>query len=115
MSNALTAITPEDLLRMEEGGKGYELVNGELEELVVSKESSYTAGRIYLQIALHCDAKQPGWVFPEGTSYCCFPHDENRVRRPDTSYISLERMTAEQYREEGHCPIVPDLVVEVVS
>lgn len=110
-----TVITPDDLLRMPDGGGGYELVNGELKELNVSRESSHVAGEIYLRIKLHCNARQPGWVFPEGTSYRCFKDDPDQVRRPDTSYIALSRMTAEQYREEGHCPIVPDLVVEVIS
>jgi Uma2 family endonuclease len=110
-----TAVTPDDLLRMPDGGKGYELVNGELKELSVSRKSSHVAGEIYLRVKLHCNANQPGWVFPEGTSYRCFKDDPGRVRRPDASFITLSRMTAEQYDEDGHCPIVPDLVVEVVS
>jgi Uma2 family endonuclease len=115
MSATVTVVTPEDLLLMPDGGKGYELVNGELQEMSVSKESSHVAGEVYLRIKLHCNARQPGWVFPEGTSYRCFADDKTRCRRPDTSFIRLDRMTAAQYREEGHCPIVPDLVVEVIS
>ncbi len=45
----------------------------------------------------------------------CFKDDPSCVCRPDTSIINLERMTKEQYYEEGHCTIVPDLVAEVVS
>src|SRR5262245_18069411 len=115
MSTAVTVITPEDLLRMPDEGKGYELVRGELKELEMSKESSHVAGEIYLRIKLHSNAHQPGWVFPEGTSYRCFPDDQTQVRRPDTSFIRLDRMTADRYREEGHCLIAPDLVVEVIS
>jgi Uma2 family endonuclease len=115
MSTTATIITPEDLLHMPDQGKGYELVDGELKELDVSKESSHIAGEIYLRVKLHCNANQPGWVFPEGTSYRCFSDDKTLVRRPDTSFIKLDRMTREKYREEGHCSIVPDLVVEVVS
>jgi Uma2 family endonuclease len=108
-------VTPDDLLRMPDSGKGFELVNGELKELSVSRKSSHVAGEIYLRVKLHSNANQPGWVFPEGTSYRCFSDDPDRVRRPDTSYIALSRMTAEQYDEDGHCPIVPDLAVEVIS
>ena len=115
MNTILATVTPEDLLRMEDEGKGYELVSGEPRELAVSKESSYVAGKIHYRIQQHCEARRPGWVFPEGTSYRCFPHDEDRVRRPDTSFIRLDRMTAEQYYEDGYCTIVPDLAVEVVS
>ena len=115
MSNSATIFTPEDLLYMPDRGKGYELIGGELKELDVSKESSHIAGQIYLRLKLYCDAHQPGWVFPEDTSYRCFKDDPSRVCRPDTSIIKLERMTKEQYYEEGHCTIVPDLVAEVVS
>lgn len=108
-------ITPDVLLRMPDEGKGFELVDGELKELNVSKESSHIAGEIYFRIKQFCDAHLPAWVFPEGTSYRCFADDHGRVRRPDTSVITLERMTREQYYEDGHCPIVPDLVVEVIS
>jgi Uma2 family endonuclease len=108
-------ITPEDLLRMPDEGKGYELVNGELKELNVSKESSRIAGEIYLRIKLHCDAHQPGWVFPEGTSYRCFPDDSTLVRRADVSFIALDRMPVATYQDEGHCTTFPDLVAEVVS
>lgn len=112
---APAAVTPDDLLRMADRGKGYELVHGELRELNVSRKSSRTAGQIYLRLETFCTAGRPGWVFPEGTSYRCFADEPDRVRRPDTSYIAPTRMTAEAYDEDGHCPVVPDLVVEVVS
>jgi Uma2 family endonuclease len=115
MSTTTAIVTPEDVLRMGEEGKGYELVNGELKELDVSKESSHIAGEVFLQIKLFSKSSLPGWVFPEGASYRCFSADPNRVRRPDTSFIGLSRMTREEYRAGGHCEIAPDLVVEVIS
>lgn len=115
MSTAAMAITPDEFYRMGDAGKGYELVNGELKEMPVSKESSHIVGKIHQRISNHCDAHQPGWVFPEGTTYCCFPDNPSQVRKPDTSFIAIDRMTSEEYYEEGHCTTVPDLVVEVVS
>ena len=115
MSTAATVLTPNDLLQMGSAGKGYELVNGELKEVEVSTESSHVAGEICTLLKNHCKARQPAWVFPEGTGYTCFPDDESRVRKPDTSYIALARFTAEQYRAGGWIPVVPDLAVEVVS
>jgi Uma2 family endonuclease len=115
MSSTATIITPGDLLQMPDQGKGYELMNGELNELDVSKESSHIAGQIFFHLESYRRAGHPSWVFPEGTSYRCFKDDPSRVCRPDTSIIKLERMTNEQYYEEGHCTIVPDLVAEVVS
>jgi Uma2 family endonuclease len=100
---------------MPDEGSGFELVDGELKELNVSKQSSRIAGRICTQFENYSVAHHPAWVFPEGTSYRCFTDDPNRVRRPDVSIIPLTRMTREQYYEDGHCCIAPDLVVEVVS
>ena len=120
MATVLTAppaprLTPDDLLRLPGGGKGYELVNGELKELNVSFLSTYTAGQIHFQLQSHVGTRNLGWVSPEGTSYRCFPDDPDKVRRADVSFHALGRLTAEQATSEGFCPVVPDLVVEVVS
>jgi len=112
---AVRRYTPDDLLRMADGGKGYELVDGELKELNVSYQSSFLAGRVFLHMANFTDANNLGWVTPEGTSYRCFPDDPTRVRRADTAFHRLDRLTREQATSEGHCTVVPDLVVEVVS
>ncbi|MGL6097496.1 MAG: Uma2 family endonuclease [Fimbriiglobus sp.] len=116
MSATATApVTPDELLQMPDEGAGYELVNGELKELAVSNESSRIAGRVCSRLDVYCESRQPGWVFPEGVSFRCFPDDPDRVRRADTAYIALDRMTPEQYRRRGHCTISPDLAVEVTS
>jgi Uma2 family endonuclease len=109
------ALTPDDLLAMGDAGRGYELVGGELREVEVSTESSHVAGEVYLRLKLYSAAHRPGWVFPEGTGYCCFRDDPTRVRKPDTSYVALDRLTPQQYRASGYLPVAPDLVVEVVS
>ena len=106
--------SPQDLLTMPDGGK-YELVDGSLVELNMSYLSSYVAGQIYQRLKNHCDSHQLGWVTPEGTSFQCFPKAMSRVRRPDTTFIALVRLSEEQAKTEGHCPVVPDLVVEVIS
>jgi Uma2 family endonuclease len=103
--------TPDDLLRL----KGFELVDGELKELNESFLSSFVAGQSYFQLQIHVGPHRLGWVSPEGTSFRCFPDDENRVRRADTAFHRLDRLTADRATAEGHCTVVPDLVVEVVS
>jgi len=108
-------LSPDDLLRMPDQGKGYELVNGELEELNVSFHSSFVAGRVFKHLSTFVDQRKLGWVTPEGTSYRCFTDDPNRVRRVDTAFHRLERMTSELALTQGHCTVVPDLAVEVVS
>lgn len=107
--------TPDDLLRLPDRGKGFELVGGELKELNVSFLSSFVAGLVYYQLQAHVQSRQLGWVSPEGTSFRCFPDEPGRVRRADTAFHALGRLTAARVAAEGHCTMVPDLVVEVVS
>jgi Uma2 family endonuclease len=114
-ATAAPVITPEDLLRMPDQGKGYELVDGKLKELNVSVESSYVGGRVFRRIDTFCEDRHPGWVFPADTSFQCFPSDPKRVRRSDVAFVALDRLSPEQYRAEGHCAVCPDLVVEVIS
>jgi Uma2 family endonuclease len=108
-------LTPDDLLALPDRGKGFELVNGQLKELNVSYLSSFTAGRVFNRVSAHVEARNLGWVSPEGTSYRCFPDDPGKVRRADAAFHALDRMTAALATTEGHCTVVPDLVVEVVS
>lgn len=107
--------TPDDLLQMPDGGKGYELVNGELRDLVVSKESSRIGGEVYFRLRAFVGMTIPGWVFPPETGFRCFPNSPNRVRKPDAAFIALDRMPPATYQDEGFCTTVPDLVVEVTS
>jgi Uma2 family endonuclease len=106
--------TPDDLLRLPDGDR-YELVNGNLVERHMSFWSSYVAGRIFQFLSLFCQDRALGWVAPEGTSYRCFPHAPELVRKPDVSFIAVERLSLEQATREGHLSIAPDLAVEVVS
>ncbi len=95
--------------------KGFEFADGQLKELNVSSLSSYVAGRFFTKLTLHSDSKRAGWVSPEGTSFLCFPEEILKVRRADTAFHLLNRLTAEQARVQGYCKVVPDIVVEVVS
>jgi Uma2 family endonuclease len=115
MSTTATIITPEDLLQMRDQGKGYELVNGKLKDLKVSTRSSRVGGQIYRQLENFSETQRPGWVFPPETGFRCFATDPSQVRKPDTSFITLDRFTKEVYEEEGFISVVPDLVAEVIS
>ena len=109
-----TDFTPEDLLRMPDGDS-YELVDGRLVETTMSFWSSYVAGEIHGSLRDFCRHKKLGWVVPEGATYQCFPDAPQKVRKPDTSFIRLARLSLAQATEEGHLPIPPDLAVEVMS
>ena len=105
---------PEDLLTMPDGDR-FELVDGQLVERNMSKWSSYVAGTMHHLLRSHNDAHRFGWVYPEGTSYQCFPGAPKQVRRPDVSLIRLERISPDEAMSDGHLRIAPDLAVEVVS
>jgi Uma2 family endonuclease len=106
--------TPEDLLRMPDGNR-YELVDGHLVERNVSYLSSFVGGRVYKILSNYCEDNHLGWVAPADTGFQCYPDAPNKVRRPGTTFIRLERMSVEEASEEGYTHIVPDLVVEVLS
>jgi len=106
---------PEETLRPLEPGPGFEFVDGALKELNVSKLSSFIAGECHGFLREYVRPRGLGWVFPEGASYRCFPDDPTRVRRADTAFHVLSRLTNADLRAEGHNSVCPDLVVEVVS
>ena len=95
--------------------RGFEFVDGRLQERNVSKLSSYIAGECYGHLRDFVRPRKLGWVFPEGTSYRCFAEDSMRVRRADTAFHHAAHLTVEQVLAEGHSTVVPDLVVEVIS
>ena len=95
--------------------RGCEFVDGQLEELNVSFLSTFLAGEIYFRLRGFVGPRRRGWVTPEGTSYRCVLEDPTRVRRADTAFHRLEKLTTEQALAEGHMSAVPDLVVEVIS
>jgi Uma2 family endonuclease len=109
-----TLHTPEDLLAMPDGDR-YEIVDGNLVERLTSLWSSYIAGSVFRLIHGFCQTNKLGWVLPEGTSYSCFPNHPNKVRRPDVSFIRLDRLSPQRALAEGHAGIAPDLAVEVIS
>lgn len=114
-SPTTSVITPEDLLRMPDRGKGYELVDGKLKELNVSTESSHVAGEALFALKAFVRPAGLGYVLPPDASFQCFPDAPKRVRRSDAAFIAAGRLSPDQYRAEGHCTVCPDLIVEVIS
>src|SRR5687768_14257266 len=98
--------TPEDLLTMPDGNR-YELVDGQLRERIMSVWSSYVGGKIYRIVDSYCEGRQLGWVFPEGTTFQCFPDAPGLVRKADVSFMRASRLKLASAKAEGHCPIAP--------
>ena len=95
-------------------GIGFEVVEGELRDRNMSSLSSYIGGTVYFLLRGHVTAQRLGWVFPADNGYQCFPESPQTLRRPDVSFVRIERLNAEDIRD-GWLRVVPDLVVEVVA
>jgi Uma2 family endonuclease len=108
-------ITPEEFLALPDGGRGFELVDGQLKERIVSAKSSRTGFEIGRRIGNYCESSRQAWIFMADASFRCFPDDADRFRRADIALIVMERMTPAEYESSGFIAICPDLVVEVVS
>src|SRR5438874_1491174 len=90
---AKTIFTPEDLLRMpDEDAVAYELVDGQLVERNVSKESSRAAMRIGHLLQVVTDQTKEAQVYGSDLGYQCFPDDPKRVRKADVSLVRAERV-----------------------
>jgi Uma2 family endonuclease len=110
-------ITARDLLKMPDGDR-FELVNGELVERNMGWESEWIASNLQVLLGVYCREHCLGYVNGSNAGYQCFaevfPDDPERTRKPDVSFIAIHRLTRDNL-PQGHCPVVPDLVVEVIS
>ena len=111
---AVREITPDEFLDMGDDAKGYELIDGQLVEMPVSKESSRVNMRVGHYLTGYADA-HGGWVYESELGYRCFPTKPKQVRKADVSYISFARMPVETYEDEGFCTTCPEIAVEVLS
>ncbi len=105
--------TPADLLAKPDA-EGYELVDGRLVERNVGVLSSWVGGRLHRFIDVFIDEQDLGWAWPGDQGYECYLDSPGKVRKPDVSFIRLERMP-QGPTSEGYITIPPDLAVEVLS
>ena len=77
-------------------------------------ESSWIGGKLFRMLDGFCEGNDSGWVLPSDASYQCFPDAPTKIRKPDVSFIKRGRLPEEQL-PKGHCPIAPNLAVEVLS
>ena len=111
----LPRMTAEEFLRLPDGGRGYELIDGELVERTVCAKSSRIGVLVSSWIQVWSEINLALWIVGSDASFRCFSDDPNRVRRADVAVIAFDRMTLEQYEDSGFITICPDLVVEVIS
>ncbi len=110
---AQMAATPEDLLRLPDDGRLYELVDGRLLEKRMSDVAQWVASNLNEELVVWSRHTGSGRSFVEAT-FRCFPQAPEMVRRPDVSFIAAPRLAGYRWGQ-GHFTIAPDLAVEVVS
>ncbi len=114
MATIESSVTPEDLLKIRDRPMP-ELVDGQLlERPPMGLKSDAIASRLGRWIGNHVESHDLGFVCGAQGSYQIFPDDSRKVRIPDVSFLKKERMPPGPL-PDGHCRVVPDLVVEVVS
>ena len=97
-------LTAADLLRLHGKGVRGELIRGVLHE---TRSAGLKHGEIVMllgaRMVMYVQPARLGRVFGSDT-----------VREPDVAYVSAARLPLD-IEVSGYCPVVPDLVVEVVS
>ncbi len=109
-----TLITADDLLQMPDGGKRYELVEGELFETApTGRDHGRITSRIDRRLGTYVEENGLGEVFTGEPGYY-LARDPDTVRAPDVAFVSSERLSSEG-SSRGFSDEHPDLIVEVVS
>ena len=107
-------LTGEDLLRMPNAGKQYELVRGVLRKMSPpSFRHSEIAWNISTPLGIHVKANGLGRV-GVGDPGFMLQRDPDLILAPDVAFLSNDRLPPGA-KAEGFLPGAPDLVVEVVS
>jgi Uma2 family endonuclease len=109
----LRRYTPEEFALLP-GADGFELVDGKLEEKRMGAESGWVAGILYGYLFAYLVENPLGYLFPADVGYQCFPFSPGMVRKPDASFIRLDRL-GPQGPPKGWITIAPDLAIESLS
>lgn len=89
---------------------GFELVNGELEELAMSSRSEWLGGRIFRRIDEWADANGTGYVMPQNSMR---RFGAAHFRKPDALFVRKGDLP--EGLTDGVLEALPTLVVEVIS
>ena len=108
-------LTADDLERMTpEPGYRYELIRGVVRRMAAAGARHGKIGfEVGLRLGIHNLEHRLGVLFSSDTGFF-IERDPDVILMPDVAFVRAERMPAGEVTE-GYVPVVPDLVVEVVS
>jgi Uma2 family endonuclease len=110
----VTSVTADDLIRMADDGKRYELVAGELRMMSPAGwKHGRDGSRLGRILGRHVDDHDLGEMFMAETGFL-LSRDPDTVRAPDISFIAKQNLPKEE-PESAYWPGAPDLAVEVLS
>ena len=113
LATTVTHYTPEDLLDLPDYGR-FELIEGQLVERKMGAKSSYAATKLLIRFGSFVESNNLGLVFQADCGYQIFAQARERVRFADVSFIRRGKLP-EDRPPDGHCRVVPDLVIEAIS
>lgn len=115
MATTITGLmTAEELERLEDDGYRYELIEGVLHRMSpASFRPSNIAVRFAARLVVFADEHGLGEVTGADGGYV-LRRDPDTVLAPDVAFVRTERLPSAE-EQEHFAPVVPDLVVEVVS
>ena len=107
-------LTAADLLRLHSKGVRGELIRGALRETMpAGLKHGEIAAALMALFWIHIHPARLGHVFGSDTGVL-LERNPDTVREPDVAYVSAARLPLDA-EISGYCPVVPDLVVEIVS
>lgn len=92
----------------------YELIDGVPREKMGGAFTSAVNAAFGRAIGRYVDVHRIGYVFDGTGPYQCFAGRPDTVRKPDVSFVRLDRFPDGRV-PLGHCLFAPDLMVEVVA
>ncbi|MBI4491533.1 MAG: Uma2 family endonuclease [Chloroflexi bacterium] len=109
-----TLLTADELARLPDDRKRYELVRGELRTMPpAGAEHGMIAARLCARLLAHVEPRRLGDVFAAETGFL-IERDPDTVRAPDAAFVAAGRFP-EGHLPAGFAPLAPDLIAEVVS
>ena len=107
-------LTAADLLRLHSEGVRGELIQGVLRQTM---SAGFRHGKIIMllgaRLVSHVEPAGLGHVFGSDAGVL-LERNPDTVREPDVAYVAAARLPLDA-DISGYCPVVPDLVVEIVS
>lgn len=114
MSKTKSQMTADELLMMPKDGYRYELVKGELQQMVpAGGEHGVTTMKLGARLEVYVEDNDLGVVCAAETGFI-IARNPDTVRAPDVAFVSKARIPATGI-PKGYWPYAPDLAVEVIS